>query len=147
MIRYRRGQIWWCSNSYDVNSGDRDVSGITDNQKLYDHIQRGMRPVLIVSNDTGNKFADIVQIVPCTSSEKKSLPTHYSVYIDKVKNTFLCEQLRTVNKTDLKNYLTTLEEKEMEAVERCLKVALGIPVEPQKDKITLEVSEEDNSEE
>lgn len=143
MIRYCRGQVWWCKNTYDVNNGERELP--SDNQKLFDHLQKGMRPVLIVSNDTGNKFADILQVVPCTSSEKKSLPTHCSFYIDKVKNTFLCEQIKTVNKSDLTSYLTTLEYKEMSAVEHCLKIALGIPVQPQEEKIVLDIKESEDS--
>ena len=144
MVRYLRGQIWWCKNTYDVNSNERELP--TDSQKLFDHLQKGMRPVLIVSNDTGNKFADILQVVPCTSSEKKALPTHCSFYIDRTKNTFLCEQLKTVNKSDLTNYLTTLESKEMAVVENCLKIALGIPVHPQEEKISLEITEPEGSE-
>ena len=141
MQKYLRGQIWWCKNTYDVNNGERDVEGL-DNQKLFDHIQKGMRPVLIISNDIGNKFSEIVQVIPCTSAEKTSLPTHCSFYINKIKNTFLCEQIRTVNKLDLSTYLITLDEKEMSEVERCVQIAIGVLKPTHYERVVVELDEQ-----
>ncbi|MEG1565395.1 MAG: type II toxin-antitoxin system PemK/MazF family toxin [Bacilli bacterium] len=140
MQKYLRGQIWWCNCVYDVNSSDRDIK-LGDNQKVFDHIQKGMRPVLIISNDTGNKFSETVQVVPCTSAEKNSLPTHCSFYIDKIKNTFLCEQIRTVNKSDLKTYLISLDDQELSVVEKCFQIALGIIKPTHFEKITVGIDE------
>lgn len=143
MQKYLRGQIWWCACSYDVNSDERNYS-IDDKQEQFNHIQYGMRPVLIVSNDIGNRYSEIVQVVPCTSSDKKELPTHCSLYIGKTKNIFLCEQMRTVNKSDLKVYMTTLDNKELTLVERCIKVSLGMEKITHFDKIHIS-NEEVNS--
>ena len=50
----------------------------------YGCVQGGLRPVVIISNDTNNKFSNIVQIVPLTSQLKKcDLPVH--VYISEIK--------------------------------------------------------------
>lgn len=136
MQRYLRGQIWWCNCSYDVNSDDRDYD-IDDKQKQFNHIQQGMRPVLIISNDKGNRYSETLQIIPCTSAEKTVLPTHCSLYINKVKNTFLCEQMRTINKTDLKTYMITLDDREMEAIEQCIQISLGLTKITQYDKINI----------
>lgn len=144
MQKYLRGQVWWCKNIYDVNSGERELD-LEDKQKLFDHIQKGMRPVLIVSNDTGNKYSDTLQVIPCTASEKTSLPTHCSFYINKIKNTFLCEQIKTINKTDLSAYLITLDDTEMSKVEECFKIALGIIKPTQFTKISIGVEETDKN--
>lgn len=144
MQKYLRGQIWWCKNSYDVNNGEREYDH-EDKQKMFDHIQRGMRPVLIISNDTGNKYSDTLQVIPCTSSEKTNLPTHCSLYINKIKNTFLCEQIKTINKTDLSAYLITLDDSEMEQIEKCSQIALGIIKPSQHTKISIGVEERDEN--
>lgn len=142
MQRYLRGQVWWCNCSYDVNSDEREMS-MQDKQKLFNHIQQGIRPVLIISNDAGNKFASTIQVIPCTTSEKAELPTHFVLYINKQRNTFLCEQMRTVNKCDLGQYMTTLDEKEMAAIDECIMVALGLKkVEPKIEKINISVDAE-----
>lgn len=142
MQKFLRGQIWWCNCSYDVNSGDRDVA-TDDKQKLFNYIQQGMRPVLIISNDTGNKHAGTLQVIPCTSSDKNSLPTHCSLYINKIKNTFLCEQTRTVNKTDMGQYLVTLDEKEMRMIEDCVQIALGLKQPTRYEKIVVGVENDE----
>lgn len=136
MQRYLRGQIWWCNCSYDVNSEERDYD-ISDKQEQFNHIQQGMRPVLIISNDQGNKYSDTIQVIPCTSVEKKDLPIHCTLYINKTKNTFLCEQMRTINKSDLRAYMITLDDKEMETIEKCIKVSLGLEKITQYDKIYI----------
>ena len=138
MQKFLRGQVWWCKCAYDVNSNEREYD-IEDKQKLFNHIQQGMRPVLIVSNDTGNKYSDILQVVPCTSAEKITLPTHCSLYINKIKNTFLCEQTRTVNKSDMTTYMITLDEKEMAKIEECISISLGLKKVAKYEHINLEV--------
>lgn len=143
MQRFVRGQVWWCKDSYDAMNGEREVD-TSDKQKLFNHIQKGMRPVLIISNDTGNKFSEILQVIPCTSAiEKTTLPTHCSFYINNIRNTFLCEQIKTVNKADLTAYLVTLNRKEMEEIERCSKISLGL-VQPTEHSYIIMPIEDEN---
>lgn len=136
MQKYLRGQIWWCNCSYDVNSSERNYDEV-EKDKLFEHIQRGMRPVLIVSNNTGNKNSEVVQVIPCTTGDKKSLPTHCSFYLNKQKNTFLCEQMTTVNKNNLRTYMITLDENEMKIVEDCMQIALGLKKKVNYEKIEI----------
>ena len=144
MQRYLRGQIWWCKNTYDVNSAEREID-TRDSQKLFDHLQKGMRPVLIVSNNIGNRHSEILQVIPCTTADKNSLPTHYTFFLNKTKNTLLCEQIKTVNKSDMMNYMTTFDEKEMEGVERCMNIALGLEKITNYNRIVLGVENESKS--
>ena len=81
--------------------------------------QGGLRPVVIVSNDVGNFHAPIVQIAPITSVVTKyRLPTH--VYLDcnetglKSNSIVVCEQIRTIDKKRLTDYVTTIHNKEIQ---------------------------------
>lgn len=64
--------------------------------------QGGTRPVLIVSNDVGNKYAPIVIGIPTTTKRKKPIPTH--VYLQTVgceiadNSILMCEQITTLDK-------------------------------------------------
>ena len=92
--------------------------------------QGGTRPVLIISNDIGNKHSPTVIIAAITSKRTKSgLPTHY--YLDGVKglpenSIILFEQLRTLDKKRLKECLTRLDEHSMEAINAPLLLSIGI---------------------
>ena len=69
--------------------------------------QGGIRPVLIVQNDIGNKYSPTVIVAPITSQDKTKLPTHVS--LDMVnsglpkKSTVMMEQVRTLDKRDRKS--------------------------------------------
>jgi mRNA interferase MazF len=90
--------------------------------------QSGGRPVLVVQNNTGNKFSPTVIIAAITSKrEKSTMSTHISV--DSAlprKSIILLEQLRTIDKRRLRYYITTLENDTMEQVDKALQSSLGI---------------------
>lgn len=92
--------------------------------------QGGTRPVLIISNDIGNKHSPTVIVAAITSRQSKSkLPTHY--YLAGVEglpanSIVLLEQLRTLDKKRLKEHLTRLDEHRMEAIDTPLLISIGI---------------------
>ena len=55
--------------------------------------QGGLRPVLIVQNDTGNKHSMTTIVAPMTTRTKTKLPTHVKVLVGEVENTVLLEQV------------------------------------------------------
>ena len=69
--------------------------------------QKSGRPGIIVSNDTANKHSPNVEVVFLTSQEKKPLPTHVEV-ICKVPSTALCENIQTVSKERLGDFVKSL---------------------------------------
>ena len=80
--------------------------------------QKGVRPVLIVQNNRGNKYSPTVTVLPITTKIHKSsgLPTH--VIIDgkgglKEKSATIAEQIITIDKTRLIEYMGTLDDKFM----------------------------------
>lgn len=92
--------------------------------------QGGIRPVVILQNDTGNYFSNTTIVASLTShtGKKENLPTH--VFIDSREDLehdsiILCEQIRTIDKSRLIRYLGKLDEYEMEEVEDALNVSLG----------------------
>lgn len=88
------------------------------------NLQFGMRPLLVVSNDMGNKHSNICVVVPLTLKNKNSLPTHCE--IARNHSIALCEQLFTVNQNDIARILETLNERDMQKVDNCLKISLEL---------------------
>ena len=91
--------------------------------------QESGRPAVIVSNDTGNVNSTCVEIVYLTTQKKDKayLPTHVSV-VARVKSTAICEQIFTVSKERLGEYVRSCTEKEMKAIDKALMISLGIEV-------------------
>lgn len=92
--------------------------------------QGGERPVLVIQNNAGNKYSPTVIVLAITSQyhKKKRLPTH--VPIDgsglPVNSIVLAEQVRTVDKTRLSCYVGRVSTVSMEAVDRALKISIGV---------------------
>ena len=93
--------------------------------------QGGTRPVLIISNDTGNKYSPTVIIAAITSRvrTKAKLPTHielpsneYGLNKDSV---ILLEQIRTLDKRRLKERIGELPSETMSKVDRAILISLG----------------------
>ena len=91
--------------------------------------QGGMRPVLIVQNDIGNKHAPTTIIAPITSCfTKKPLPTHLPLSnCGLAKDSIaLCEQLRTIDKRRLREKMGEIGEKEKVALDKAIAISLGL---------------------
>ena len=93
--------------------------------------QEGYRPVVIIQNNVGNKHSPTVIIASITSKTgvKAKLPTHY--YIDaedglKLPSIVLLEQLRTVDKRRLGNFIGHLSEKHICGINHALAVSIGL---------------------
>ena len=92
--------------------------------------QGGVRPVLILQNDIGNKYSPTVIVSAITSQlGKAKLPTHIELPADKYnlpKNSVaLLEQIRTLDKRRLQEKVTTLSAEKMKEVNRALLISLG----------------------
>ena len=95
--------------------------------------QGGMRPVLIVQNDTGNRHSPTVIAAAITSQTGKArLPTHINIAGGSVglskDSVILLEQIRTIDKKRLREKMGILDETDMVRVDRALSVSLGIGV-------------------
>lgn len=87
---------------------------------------RGGRPGVIVSNDTGNHFSSVVEVVYLTTQDKKPLPTHVRIMADKV-STALCEQINSVSVERLGRKMGSCSPEEMAEIDKALAVSIGLP--------------------
>jgi len=95
--------------------------------------QGGVRPVLIVQNDIGNKFSPTVIAAAITSQrDKTNLPTHIelnAVNTGLMKNSIvLLEQVRTIDKHRLKEKMGELDNTSMNRVNNALSISFGLGI-------------------
>lgn len=93
--------------------------------------QGGIRPVLIVQNDVGNKFSPTVIAAAITSQKDKTkLPTHISVSSQNCglakDSIVLLEQIRTIDKQRLKEHMGHLDECAMNKIDEALSISFGL---------------------
>ena len=93
--------------------------------------QGGLRPVLIVHNDIGNRYSPTVIAAAITSKMTKTkLPTHIDVVADDVglakDSVILLEQIRTIDKTRLKEKMGHLSDSTMTDVNNAITVSFGL---------------------
>lgn len=88
-------------------------------------VQGGERPCVVVSNNSNNKFAEIVIVAPITSADKKRIPTHVPIMVEE-PSTILCEQLITVAKSKLGNKIGHI--KQMSMIDKSIKIAIGVEI-------------------
>ena len=111
-----------------INRGDiyyADLSPVVGSE------QGGVRPVLVIQNDVGNKFSPTVIIAAITSQlTKAKLPTHielkkekYNLFKDSV---VLLEQIRTLDKRRLQEKVCSLDVSTMNQVDVAMMISLGI---------------------
>jgi mRNA interferase MazF len=100
---------------------------ICDFPKYVEVADSGVRPCIVISNDTNNLFSDRVNVVPLTTKIKKPLITHCFISsCCKVTSTALCENIITIDKNRLINKIGSLNDFEKKNVEYCIRRQLNI---------------------
>ena len=112
----RRGEIYYA-----------DLSPVVGSE------QGGIRPVLIVQNDVGNRHSPTVITAAITSQrDKNRLPTHIEVQADKCglakDSIVLLEQIRTIDKKRLKDKMGELDLNSMNKVDTVLSISFGLEI-------------------
>lgn len=93
--------------------------------------QGGVRPVLVIQNDIGNKYSPTVIVSAITSQiNKAKLPTHVEIsapdYGLPKDSVVLLEQIRTIDKKRLREKIGHFDEDMMCKVDECLKISVGL---------------------
>jgi len=93
--------------------------------------QGGIRPVLVVQNDIGNQYSPTTIVLAITSQiNKAKLPTHVELRADTYgmerDSVILAEQIRTIDKTRLKQRIAVLKDDLMEKVDQALAISLEL---------------------
>ena len=114
MITVKRGDIYYA-----------DLSPVVGSE------QGGLRPVLIIQNDVGNRYSPTVIAAAITSRMSKTrLPTHIAIYADKAglakDSVILLEQIRTLDKRRLKEKMGHLDDDAMQRVDNAIAISFGL---------------------
>jgi len=93
--------------------------------------QGGVRPVLIIQNDIGNRFSPTVIVAAITAQiQKAKLPTHVEIKASKHglerDSVILLEQIRTLDKQRLTDKITRLDAKMMREIDHAIEISLGL---------------------
>ena len=93
--------------------------------------QGGVRPVLIVQNDVGNKYSPTVIAAAITSrKDKTKLPTHIEIASEicglAKDSVVLLEQVRTIDKARLKERMGKIDEKLLDKVNTAISISFGL---------------------
>src|SRR5699024_3608240 len=94
--------------------------------------QGGIRPVLVIQNDIGNRFSPTIIVAAITAQiQKAKLPTHVEISADRHgfdrDSVILLEQIRTLNKQRLTDKITKLDNTTMAEINHALEISLGLP--------------------
>lgn len=114
MQEIKRGQIWYA-----------DLSPVKGSE------QGGMRPVLIIQNNKGNQHAPTTIVAIITSRHTKAkLPTHIWLSVATsglaVNSMVELEQIRTIDKSRLKEYMGYIQDGEQRLIDKAIKISLGV---------------------
>ena len=114
MNTIRRGDIYYA-----------DLSPVVGSE------QGGLRPVLIIQNDIGNRYSPTVIAAAITSRVGKTrLPTHIDIYASQVglakDSVILLEQIRTLDKRRLKEKMGHLDDRVMDTVNTAIAISFGL---------------------
>lgn len=113
MKNIKRGQIYYA-----------DLSPVIGSE------QGGVRPILIIQNDIGNKYSPTT-IVACitTRTTKNKIPTH--IWFDETcglpkDSMVMLEQMRTIDKRRLQRYIGKISDTDLEEINKAIKISLGV---------------------
>lgn len=108
----RRGDVYYA-----------DLSGVVGSE------QGGVRPVVVVQNDKGNKYSTTLIVAPISKKmSKPPLPTHVIFSVSQLNyvSMILLEQLRTIDKKRLGQWICTLDQTTIEKINAALRISLEL---------------------
>lgn len=104
-----RGSVWWWK--------------CQDNERL--HIQQGIRPVVVVSNDMCNKASGVITVVPLTTKAKKPFPQQVPIIMNENVSIALADQITSIPVDELSSYICTLQPFQMDQIDKAIAIQLG----------------------
>lgn len=122
----KRGMLITLTKEYIIK--EREFLGTNSN------VQQGPRPYLVVQNNLGNMYSSTLTVVPITQELKKpTQATHSTISCLKSCSMTLCEMIKTIDCHDIKSVIGMLSQEEMEKVDQCLAIQLGLQTKDEED--------------
>lgn len=107
----KRGEIWWVNLDPAIG---REI--------------KKTRPAVIISNDSANKFLNRVQIIPLISTVENCYPSEAIIKLNGKDSKAMADQITTADKKRLQDKIGSLSSKDMMAIEKAIKIQLGLPL-------------------
>lgn len=113
----------------DIKKGDIFYADLEQNDYC---VQNGIRPVVVISNNVGNEYGTTIIVAPLTSKIKRTdLPIHTILTRDEengleLNSVVLLEQIKTIDKRKLFSKMGSICEKDLENINKCLRISLGL---------------------
>lgn len=112
-MKVRRGDIFYA-----------DLSPVVGSE------QAGVRPIVVIQNDVGNRYSPTVIGIAITSKEKIKMPTHLEIdgtkYGLEKDSVILAEQIRTLDKSRLKEKVGRLDKETLEKLKKAIEISFGL---------------------
>lgn len=93
---------------------------------VYGSEQGGLRPVVVVQNNIGNKYSATTIVAPMTTRAKTDIPTHVKLKFNGVDNIVLLEQIRGISRNRMISMMGELSREDMKRVDEAIKISLGL---------------------
>lgn len=91
--------------------------------------QSGLRPVLVIQNDIGNKFSPTIIVAAITSQDKAKMPTHVILGqdcgLDRAKSVVMLEQIRTIDRSRIKKHIGHVNEDDVRRINKAYEISGG----------------------
>lgn len=91
--------------------------------------QGGIRPVLVVQNNIGNRHSPTLVVLPLSTAKKHYLPTHIHIHSSTTlpkDSIILAEQIRTIDRSRLQSYIGSLDSGMMNKINEAMKISIGV---------------------
>lgn len=112
-MRVRRGDIFYA-----------DLSPVVGSE------QAGVRPIVVIQNDVGNRYSPTIIGIAITSKEKIKMPTHLEIdgskYGLEKDSVILAEQIRTLDKSRLKEKVGRLDKETLDKLKKAIEISFGL---------------------